>query len=524
MTEPAPAIEKSDASTAEPLRAPGPVLVPPPAPPSSLRRLFANASIYGIGSFAVSAIGLILDPVLSYRLTRADFGLLGLCTSIAGMLTALYTAGLDSAANRSWFEVEHDESARRRVIGTSLTFLLAWILLLTVAQEIAGPAVYERLFDGLPYHPYGRLVALGLLLSALTAIPRALWAAREDVKRLVGLRVAAQLAGSAVLVGLLWWTDAGPLSVLVAEVVAPALLLWPFLRFARRDFGFAWDSEALRTSLAFGLPMVVHLTSHWALNAADRLVIDHMLGRDAVGLYSVAYKSSISVLITVNLSINGAYVPQFMRAQGKPEQVDFVARAVTAFVAASAGAVLAIVALGPTVLRAVYSSRFTDAAPLVPILSIGALLQSLYLISVNGLFQARRTRLLPVLTLLSGLANVAFCWWWIPSWGLVGAAWATTASYAVLAVLVWLACRTVTPIPWQTGRLVRLMLVLAVASIASWLVDGRLALAAEVAAKLGILLAAPLALAASGFFTAQEHQWFRDHVLARLRLKSSEKP
>lgn len=491
----------------------------PAVPGSSVRRLFANASLYGLGSLLQQGVGLALDPVLSYHLTRADFGLLGLTSSLNGMLGATYTAGLDGAAGRLSYDREHDNHARQRVFGTIQTFLLGWLVVLTVLQETLGPALYARVFDALPYVPYGRFVAAALLLNTVTAIPRAAWAAAEDVRKVVGVRLAASLVGSAALYTLLL-SGHGVTSVLWSDVLTPALVLLACLRWSAGAFRLSWDPQLLRTALAFGLPMIVHLTSHWVLNAADRLVIEKLLGRDAVGLYSAAYKG-IAALITINLSVNGAYVPQFMRAQGKAEERDFVAQAVTWFLLTSCAATLAILALGPTVMRGVYSRDFTAAADLVPTLCLGAVFQCVYLVFVNGLFYAKRTRLIPVATVLSGAANVGACLWWIPRWGLQGAAWATTLSYVVLAGLVWAICRKITPIPLQSGRLARLAAVFSVCAGAAWALDGRLPFWPEAIAKSAILLASPVLLGLSGFFPPADLQ--RLLLLVRSRLPRSRK-
>lgn len=500
---------------------PEPALTQPPAEaiaqPGSLRRLLKNASLYGIGSAAASAIGIAIDPVLSYHLTRQDFGMLGLCASISGMLGATYTAGLDAAVGRQYYDVEHDEAARRRLVGTLNTFHVAWLLLLTGLQELLGPWLYDHFFPGMPYAPYGRLIMLALVLNAITAMPRALWTARENVTVLVRLRVAASLVSALLLYVLLVFGHLGPQSVLIAEVLTPFVLVFPYLRFGWGTFGFAWHPAVLGPALAYSIPMIVHLTSHWVLNAADRLVIERLLGRGDVGLYSVAYKAT-AALITVNLSINGAYVPQFMRAQRDPEQRAFVGQAVTWFLGVAALATLGLLCLGPTLLRAVYDPRFAEASGLVAILCTGALFQAGYLIGVNGLFFAQKTRLIPVLTVISGAANIGLCFWWIPPFGLIGAAWATTVSYAILALLVGLACRKATPIALQVGRLARIAGVFTAASLAASLVDGRLDVIPELAAKAAIAVCAPLLLVPLGFFTATERQWLRERVHGILRL------
>lgn len=486
----------------------------------SVRRMLRNASLYGVGSVLASLISQFIDPILSYHLTRAQFGLLGLATTVSGLLSATYTLGLDGAAGRLYYEAERSEPQKKALIGTLFSFHLLWLALLLVLHELVGPWAYGRFFDQLPFAPYGRLVALALLLNALSAVPRAVWAAREDVQKLMSIRVLGALASAAVLFGLLNLTDAGPSAVLWAEAVAALAMAVPTVRFVVKTYGFSWDNKALGAALAFSLPMVVHLTSHWMLGAADRFVIEDLLGREDVGLYSAAYKSML-VCITLNLSLNSAYVPQFMRARQDPEQQPFLGRAMTTLVGLSAAGALAVAALGPSAVRLFYSGQFAAAADLLVMLAPGGVAQALYLVFVNDLFHAKRTMIIPLLTLVSGLANVAFCYWWIPIGGLEAAAWATAAGYAVLALLVGLASHLRGRLPWETARMLRLTAVALPTWLALWAADGRLAAWAELGLKLAILAAGAAALWFSGFVAAEDRlytrRWLQQRVAAVVR-------
>ncbi|UQA58064.1 lipopolysaccharide biosynthesis protein [Polyangium aurulentum] len=485
----------------------------PPAP--SIKRLFANATIYGVGQTLASLLTLATDPLLSYLLTRADFGLIGLTRTTSNLLTNAYRLGLDGATSRIYYDVEHDEGEQRRAIGTINAFLLGWVVLLSLGQELFGPAIYERAFDGLPYAPYGRLVAYGLACNTLIGVAQTVWSAQERAARVVGLRLVAALLTNAVMFALLLGPKLGVLSVLIAQAVAPTILLWVHMRFAWGRFGFAWDPATLRRAFAFGLPMIVHLTSHWALDAADRIMIERYLGRDAVGLYTVAYGST-STLLMVNGSVNSAYVPQFMRAQGKPGQEGFIARAITYMLLSVIAATLGFVIFAPTVIRALYAARFAEAAPLTSILALAAPLHALYLVYVNGLFHGNRTRMVPVFTLTAGLVNVGLNALWIPRLGIAGAAWATLAGYAALAGLFRLGATTVLPIPLERGRLLRLAGVFILIAALGVLVDGRLPLALELGAKVALALAAPFLLLLSGFLTAEERAVVQTRIKAVL--------
>jgi O-antigen/teichoic acid export membrane protein len=205
-----------------------------------------------------------------------------------------------------------------------------------------------------------------------------------------------------------------------------------------------------------------------------------------------------------------------MRARQDPSQQAFVGRAMTTLVGLATGGALAMAILAPTAVRTLYSQQFAAAADLLVPLAAGGVAQALYLIFVNDLFHAKRTAVIPLLTLASGLGNVGLCYAWIPRFGLQGAAWATTGGYVLLALLVASASRLRGRLPWEHQRMLRLALVALPAwALAGWL-DGRWDLPTEWAVKVALLAASAMALWSSGFVAPEEQQYTRAWLQARV--------
>jgi O-antigen/teichoic acid export membrane protein len=109
------------------------------------------------------------------------------------------------------------------------------------------------------------------------------------------------------------------------------------------------------------------------------------------------------------------------------------------------------------------------------------------------------------------VANVALNLALVPPLGIVGAGLALVASYVVVVVLMYAFTQRLFPVPYEWSRLGRVVLV-----SAALVAFGELALPSSGAAGLlgrGVVwVAFPVALLASGFFTAEERRW-----LAKLR-------
>jgi len=109
------------------------------------------------------------------------------------------------------------------------------------------------------------------------------------------------------------------------------------------------------------------------------------------------------------------------------------------------------------------------------------------------------------------IANVALNLVLVPPLGIVGAGLALVASYLVVLALMYVFTQRLFPVPYQWGRLARVVL-----TAAALVGVGELLMPtsgfAGLLGRLALVALYPLGLLLSGFFTAEERGW-----LARLR-------
>ena len=484
-----------------------------------LKRLFANTSIYALGDLALTVIGSVSTPILTYFLLPAELGTWSLCLMLFTGLSTICGLSLQGAVTRFYYDHEHDEPARRRFQGTVLSFMLLWSVGLCTVLALLGPGLFDALFADLPFWPYGAFVVVMALFSVVGLVPKATWAAAERSKAFVGVALLGSATDVLGSLGLVMFTTLGALGLFWGRTASLFILLLPFGLWSLRHVGLAWNRTDLRAALTFSLPLVPHLLAHWVLGMSDRFLIERHYrgeadpdglspGLRAVGIYGTAYVF-IGTVNMVAVAVNRAWVPLFTRAFGEESERPFVARSITYFVLAIVAMSVVMVVLSPSLIRWLYHEKYMEAATLAPILAFGGVFQGLYYIYVAGLFYYKRNHLVPIVTLVSGTVNVVLNLLWLPLYGLAGAAWATVIGYAVLALGMRWGCRTLTRLPFEVSRLVRLTVVMAVTTVIGVFLDGRFHIAAELGLKLALLLSMPVALHVVGFWREEELNWFR---------------
>jgi O-antigen/teichoic acid export membrane protein len=163
------------------------------------------------------------------------------------------------------------------------------------------------------------------------------------------------------------------------------------------------------------------------------------------------------------------------------------------------------------IVRALAAPDFFDSYEAVGLISTAVAVYAIYMVLLVILGRTGRTEFNLPATAAALATNIVLNLVLVPPLGIAGAGIALVASYLVVVGLMYGFTQRLFPVPYQWGRLLRVVL-----TAAALVGIGELLMPTEgIAGLLGraVLLAAyPLALLVSGFFTPGERAW-----LARLR-------
>jgi O-antigen/teichoic acid export membrane protein len=158
------------------------------------------------------------------------------------------------------------------------------------------------------------------------------------------------------------------------------------------------------------------------------------------------------------------------------------------------------------IVRVLAAPEFFGAYEPIGLIATGVTLYALYMVLVVILGRTGRTEFNLPASIAALLVNVALNLALVPPLGIVGAGLALVASYVVVVALMYVFTQRLFPVPYQWGRLARVVLV------SAGLVGlGELALptagAAGLLGRVVLCAAYPLALLAGGFFNSEERRW-----------------
>jgi O-antigen/teichoic acid export membrane protein len=154
----------------------------------------------------------------------------------------------------------------------------------------------------------------------------------------------------------------------------------------------------------------------------------------------------------------------------------------------SAVLVVALSLYSPELLRLFTPVSYWPASRVVLPLASGLVLYESYYIFSIGFQVVKNMGRLPTITIVPSVASLVLNLLLIPRWGMLGAAYATLASYFLMAILAWRFCEQVYPVRYEWRRIFLLVVISGAVLVAGWPV-GRFDLVSSILVK-SLLLSA----------------------------------
>ncbi|MDP3405927.1 MAG: lipopolysaccharide biosynthesis protein [Brevundimonas sp.] len=389
--------------------------------------------------------------VFTRLLSAEEFGRYALAFSIMTLVHVATFSWLEAAMARFWAAERGQTLAdhfttlyRSASVITALALvpaaLLLWIAPVVMDLKLAVAAGLA----GIPIRCFAKLA-------------QERYRAAGEVGRSATMDIAVSLGGFVIGAGCALG-GLGAASPLIGIGVAPLLTL-PFvlpgeLRQAR---GGVHYRARMSTYARYGYPIAAGLGLSLIMASTDRFLLEIFLGPAAVGAYHAGYSLASRTLDVLFIWLGAAGTPALIMAweQGSRDAFRTAAReqASTFILIGLPAAVGVALVARPLADFMIGEDLRLVAASVTPWIALSALLSGVtaYYLSQSFVLGKRTDRLLLTLCIPAG-ANVILNLILVPAMGVMGAAIATTISFAIGAAASMVMGRPIVamPVPWDT--------------------------------------------------------------------------
>ncbi|MBR3280071.1 MAG: oligosaccharide flippase family protein [Lachnospiraceae bacterium] len=394
------------------------------------------SAAYAVCSILQKCISFITMPFFMRMLSTEQFGEVTLYGTWSGIITIFLTLNLaygSFATAMVKFEDDRDgyiSSVQGISIYLSLVFLVIYVPLrdtFNVVFELPTPII------------------LLMIAEIITLNSWTLWAGKKRFEYKWKSIVALTLVNS-----------------LLSPLLAFIIVLNTEQRGLGRIYGFAIPGVAIglvlfvintvrgkktlnkqywEYALRFNIPLIAYYLSQTIFNMSDRIMISHIIDKDAAGVYGAAYTLAMILTFVLN-AINNSYEPWFFSQlkAGKHDENRSVSLAIALLMSLL---LCGIIWFAPEVIFIYAGDQYGGAVYVVLPVAMSVLLLFYSQLFINVEFYYERKKELVWASIGSALINIVLNWFLIPRFGIVAAGYTTFVSYIVFVFCNYLAMKKI---------------------------------------------------------------------------------
>jgi O-antigen/teichoic acid export membrane protein len=424
-----------------------------------------------IPSFVIPALTSFCGVYVYTRLlTPQEYGHYALTVNSMTLLIAVFYYWLQSSIPRLMPQALKQGTGQKLRVVAYVAFIVASAVLLLL---------WALLIRCKPLSYLGNLAWLAYLITVMRALlnlNETFHRSDLNFRRYNLIECGQALIGLCMGIALVYFARAGATGTIIGIIfgmVCMALVDLPqWLSASFRQF----DPKLLKEIIHFGMPLVISFGMAVIISTSDRFLIEYFHGADQVGLYAAGYTLTDRIISITFLMIAVPSLPltvHRMENEGIEGARDQTYRNGVAMLAIGLPACAGLILANRQLAHAFIGEAFREGAQAVmPLIAISSLLNGISSHYFDHAFHlGKRTRLFAVTMGPSALLNLTLNLLLIPTYGYIGAAWSTLASYALMITLSAIIGRKAFPIHFPflpalqiAGAVVLMVLVLRLVS------------------------------------------------------------
>jgi len=405
-----------------------------------------SSIIYFSSSILNKMIPFLLLPVMTKYLSPKEYGILSIYLIMITIYNVFIGMSMQTNISRLFFKISKGELSK--YIGNILIilgftfgiyFLITFVLTFFIDSIFSIPSKWILLVPIISV----LLVTNELNLTILRNENRAyMYGIFENLNTILKVALTVLFL---IVFSMSWHSQV--LSMLISGLVFFVVAL--VYMYKRGYISIIFDSKKIKSILNISIPLIPHLLGSLIIAMSDRLFIEHMVGLEAVGIYSVAYMFGMTVVIVTDSFIK-AWSPWFYKTLSSPTQEKkkkivkytylyiFIVFILAVFISLFANFIMPYFV----------DSKFDGAKEFVLWIALGYAIQGVYKIFFPYLVHINKTSFLGFSTLMAALFNLIFNYFFIKEFGTIGAAYATMLAFSISAGLVFWYQRKNYSMPW----------------------------------------------------------------------------
>ena len=380
--------------------------------------------IYMVSQVILQGIAVIAMPVFTRMLTTEQYGRVAVYTTWSSILALIIGLRVDAKVHFGDDSFsKFCSNAYFVVLTTGLGFFLIAGVFVNGLSSLLHIAPLMVLF--LILHSFG---------AVCTKVQSCIFLITKQAIKDIILSITLSLSACILSVALIVWMEGSEGEARMLGLGLPHVILGTIFCFiGLKNIKNNFDKNMLKCIVTLSTPMIFNSLSNLVLGQSDRIMLSEMMGDDQAGIYSFCY--SVATPLTAIWSALGAawrpdYFEKLKERNGKwiKEHSD---NYMFLFTCLTCGYLL----VGSEVLKILGARDYWSGITILPFVSLSCYFQFISSFPIDYEVYSKKTKLIGIASTLTALINIGLNVWLIPIYGMLGAAIATLAAYALLFLI-----------------------------------------------------------------------------------------
>lgn len=440
-------------------------------------------------------------PVYTHYLSPADYGILELLDMTITVITMLIGLRLGSALIRFYHSYD-TEKDRQEVFSTNLIFIVSMTIIVVLILEIFVTPFSKFILGNSDYFEYLQIMFLAMGLQTIATVPQNLLLAKFQSVQYATITIVtfvSYLTLNILFLVVFGWGLMGLLySILITKIFNNIMLFFV----VRRHLKLSFSMEKLKSMVKFSYPLIPASLAMFSIHFSDRFFVQHFCDPDELGVYSLGYKFGMIISVIVSQPFFRIWNTQRFEIakQNNPGPTLSSFFSYYALIILTAG--LTIGVFSDEVVKIMAPDSYARASNLIVVIVLSYVFSGMATFFTLGTMLVYKTKHTAYIQVSIAILNVFLNILFIPSWGIMGAAFSTVLTFFMLWIVTMLNSQRLYYLPLELRRLGSLSLVVVITYCASWLIDQSLIISLGINTLL--MLNFPVLLWLLGFFQFEE--------------------
>lgn len=380
-------------------------------------------------------ISFFLLPLYTAFLSPADYGILGVVSSVSTFLSVFITLGLEAAAARFYYKNNKDEGYAKIVYGNVAIVILMNSFLWGSIFISGHKWLINPIVGDIDFFPYVFIGILNVIVTPMYLLYQSYLQARQNAAYYGINSLMCFLLQVILTIISLTVLNLGVFGVLLSQLITSIVFFIYVIVAFLRKLTLKIEKPILKECFRYSLPLLPHNLANWSNGTLDKLLVNGIRSQSDAGMYNIGQQYG-SVMAFVANAVNQAYTPWFyeMVNEGKQGLKRITQMADTSICLISLIAI-AMSLFSEEIFGIMISNPAYDGVwTVVPCIVFAYVFQSIYFFFVNVLF-LKDTQVIFTITITAVAVNIVLNLLLIPDLGFVGGSIACILTYFIKSIM-----------------------------------------------------------------------------------------